>query len=171
MTESAARLIGEMTGDVEVWRTGLEVPLEPKYRGALESVGAVPFMAELFRRRGDATLSHWLIQLAFFWKDLSFADWKQVLYRISDDATVVYRLVPFFTEFLAIDVVRMIREDPGVHETARIFAAAGFPDGGPKPGSAWVSEICEEQGIDIRRLWRRLADEGAPMKVDRTQIE
>lgn len=171
MAEIAEQLIGEMKNDVEVWVSGNEIDLESRYRTAIDAVGAVPFLAELFRRFGDATLTHWLIRLTFVWKDLPFVAWKQILSHIWDDTSAIYHFVTFVTEFLAIDIVRMIHEDLAVPETARDFAAARFPRGGLDPGSAWVQEMLADQGVDRRLLWRRLAAEGAPMKLSDPEIE
>lgn len=170
MPKSAGELISEMKYDVEVWLSGTEVDLEATYRAAIEAVGAVPFVAEVFRRFGNSTLIRWMIRLIFVWSDLPFAAWKEVLYRISDDTSALYQFIPFVTEYLAVDIVRIIREDPALDEAIRIFADARFPRGGPAPGSEWVFDVLADHGVDQRQLWRRLAAEGAPMKLNPAEI-
>jgi hypothetical protein len=50
--------------------------------------------------------------------------------------------------------------------------AAGFVGrvarirGGPAPGSEWVRDVLADHGVDQHQLWRRLAAEGAPMKLN-----
>jgi hypothetical protein len=170
MPKTADELISEMKEDVEVWLSGKEVDLDAKYRAAIDATGPILFMAEIFRRFGDTTLSGWLIRLIFVWRDLPFAAWKQVLYRVSNDTSAVYQFIPFVTEYLAIDIVRIIHEDPSVDGTARTFADARFPRGGPAPGSEWVRDILADHGVDQHLLWRRFAAEGAPMKLNPGEI-
>src|SRR5262245_5675449 len=133
MEQLARDLLRHMKSEVDLWAPEEELTLEPRYGAAIAAVGVVPFMAELFQGMGDTKLLSWLIVLTFFWKDLPFTAWKHILYQLSDNAPAVYQFVTFVTEFLAIDIVRVIHEDPAVHETARNFAAARFPGGGASP--------------------------------------
>lgn len=165
MQGSAVRLLDEMKRDVDAWLHGEEIDIAAKYRAAIESVGMVPLFAAVFLRFGDATLSGWLMCLIPIWKSLSFGEWKGVLYEISADAPAIYQFVPFATEYLGINIVRIIAEDPAVDNVAREFVARQFPEGGPTPGSEWVRERLEENGVDQSQLWSRLAAEGAPMKL------
>lgn len=162
MPDAAGQLIIEMQPGVESCD---DTQLAARYRAAIDAVGPVPLLAEIFRRFEDATLKGWLLCLSFVWEDLPFAAWKEILYRISDDDSAVYQFVPFATEFLAIDIAAVIRDDPAVHPSARIFTARQFPKGGPPPGSDWVRQVLLDHGIEVHRLWRRLAAEGAPMRT------
>lgn len=166
MGQAAGKLVLQMQKDVENCANGDDGELESKYRSAVEAVGRAPLLIELFRRFEDSTLTGLLLCLSFAWKDLSFADWKRVLYGISDDTSAIYQFVPFATEFLAIDIASVIREDPAVNVTARTFTARQFPKGGPAPGSDWVRRALHDRGIDAHQLWRRLAGEGAPMRSE-----
>jgi hypothetical protein len=166
MAESASKLVDELKDDVNAWMRGKDVDVRGKYGEAIDTVGTVPLLTEVFRRFADTTLTGWLLCLAFVWKDLPFRAWKEILYRISDDDPAVYQFVWFASEYLAVNVVKIIHEDPAVSETARILARKQFAGGGPPPGSEWVREVLEEQGVNQSQLWRRLADEGAPMRLD-----
>jgi hypothetical protein len=101
------------------------------------------------------------------WTNLPFQAWQEVLRRISGHSPAIYQFVPFASRFLGLDMVRMIQDDPQVEEVGRAFAAYNFPNGGPPPGSEWVRERLAELGVDQAQLLRRLAAEGAPMRLDR----
>jgi len=109
--------------------------------------------------------------LPFAWKDLPFSSWKEILYRISSNDQAAYQLVWFIPEFLGIDVVSLIRNDPRVNETAREVVRVHFPGGGPGAGTAWTKDLLHDNGVDQPALWRRLAAEGAPMKVDLSKLD
>src|SRR5215472_10307520 len=160
MQEPALRLVEEMKLDVDRWLNVGDVDIKAKYEDAIDRVGTASFIAAVFGRFADATLSGWMICLIPVWKDLSFACWKEVLHRISNNAPAVYQFVPFATQYLGIDAVRIILEDPAVNTDARKFAEEHFPDGGPAPGSEWVRDRLEENGVDQGELWARLALQG-----------
>jgi hypothetical protein len=162
--DPAFKLVDEMKQDVAAWLRGDEIDVAAKYRLAIESIGMPVFFAAIFLRFADATLSGWLLCLIPLWKDLNFAGWKEVLYRISSSAPAIYQFVPFAVEYLGIDMVRVIAEDPAVDNVAREFAAREFTEGGPPAGSDWVRERLEENGVDQKQLWSRFAEQGAPMK-------
>jgi hypothetical protein len=171
MESAASRLVYELKDDVNACTLGEEIDVQAKYGTAIDAVGAVPFLTEVFLRFADATLTGWLLCLTFVWKDLPFQAWKEILYRISGDAPAVYQFVSFASEYLAVNIVQIIHEDPAVNEPARILTSNQFPKGGPRPGSEWVREVLEDHGVNQHQLWRRLAAEGAPMKLDPAQLE
>ena len=162
----AHALLERMKPDVRSWLRDDDVDLSAKYREAILELGAVPFLTELFVRPGNASLSDWIAALAFLWKDLSFQEWKEILYGVSRDAPATYHFVGFAPEYLAIDVLRIMEEDPKVDEVGRAFAKQHFTGGGPTPGAEWVRNQMEVLGVDQLGMWRRLASEGAPMKID-----
>jgi hypothetical protein len=164
MIEPLTGLIDELNEDLRAILYGAELDLHAKYGDAIRDVGAVPFFAEVFRRLGDATLSRLMTHLTHVWKDLPYESWKEILYRISGDTGAVYQFIWFACEYLALDAVRLIREDPAVDQTARGVADFDFPRGCPQSGSEWIREVLEDHGVDPQQLWRRLADEGAPMR-------
>jgi hypothetical protein len=169
--ESASKLVDELKDDVNACTLGKEIDVQAKYGTAIAGVGAVPFLTEVFLGFADTTLTGWLLCLTFVWKDLPFQAWKEILYRISADAPAVYQFVWFASEYLAINIVQIIHEDPAVNQPARILARNQFSKGGPRPGSEWVREVLEEHGVNQHQLWRRLATEGAPMKLDSAELE
>jgi hypothetical protein len=165
LESETAQLIARMTEDLENW-SAEPVDLQAKYGESIAAVGAVPLLAELFRRFGDSRLLRWLIRLAFVWRDFPYPAWQEILHRLSADEPALYQLVSFASEFLAIDMVRAVREDPALPQTARDWVSAQFPRGGPLPGSDWATEVLADNGIEASQLWSRLADEGAPMRIE-----
>jgi len=103
--------------------------------------------------------------VTFLWKDLPFSAWKEILHRISDSTQAVYQFVWFTSPFLGIDILSMIQTDPDVHDNARDFIRLHFPRGG-----VYEKELLEDSGVDPIALRRRLASEGALMKIDVSQL-
>jgi hypothetical protein len=166
MEESVDLLITTMHTDVDSCALGGDLDLEGKYGATIQNLGAADFFAGVFHRFEDSTLTNWLLCLTFAWKELSFDQWKQVLYSFSDHIDALYGFIPFASQFLGIDIVRVIAEDPSVNQRVRRYAAHRFPKGGPAPGSVWVREMLHARGIDVHQIWHRLEAEGAPMKVE-----
>jgi hypothetical protein len=167
---SATNLLSEMKSDIDLYKSGEEIDFAGKYATSLLSIGAVPVLTELFRSFEDSTLFAYLSAVPFLWKDLPFSAWKQILYRISDSTQAIYQFVWFAAPFLGIDVLSMIDADPHVDERARAFVRLEFPRGAP-PSRNWEREVLENSGVDPVLLWRRLASEGAPMKVDLSRLD
>jgi len=164
--DSAANLLMDMKPDLDSWiASGDEIDFQGKYEAAIRSAGLIPFFSELFRRLEDSRLSAYLSAFTFLWKDLPFSAWQQILYRISDSTQAVYQFVWFASQFLGVDILAMIRTDPKVDDNAREFIRAEFSKGAPRSGS-WERESLEERGVNPEAMWRRLASEGAPMKID-----
>jgi hypothetical protein len=163
MTDTARALLHEITSSP---RSGADETLVPRYADRIQAVGRAAFLAEVFRGLADSSLETWMFRLGFCWHELSFEEWKDVLRRIADDAGALYQFVWFASEALAIDAAAMIRSDSGISQVARAVVAHRFPMGGPLPTSQWVQEMLAEHGVDYRAMWRRLASEGAPMRLE-----
>jgi hypothetical protein len=168
---SAAQLLSDIQSDIDQWKSGEEIDFERKYEAPIRSIGAIPFLTKLFRGFEGSTLSGYLNALTFLWKDLPFSAWQEVLYGIADSTQAIYQFVWFAAPFLGLDVLSMIRTDPKVDDTAREFIRGEFPSGAPKAGGSWEREVLENSGVDPVALWRRLAAEGAPMKVDLSGLQ
>lgn len=162
MEPSAAKLVERMKPDLRFSPHSEDADLAVKYRNEIEVVGAESLLVEMFKQLGDATLTRWLVRLAFVWKDFPFPVWQRILRRLSNDPPAVYQFVSFANEFLGLDTIRMINEDPEVDDRGRRFANARFTDG-PRPDPAWAAAVLDEIGIDQHHLWIRLAAEGALM--------
>lgn len=165
MVEPSARLVDRMLEDVRAGMRGEAIDLGGRYRAAIEQVGAVPFLVEVFGRFEDSMLSVWLMATTFVWKDLGFDAWKEVLRPLASNVDALYQFVIFAAEYLAIDILSVIRNDTSLPEAGRAFAARQFSKGGRPPGSRWLREQLQERGVDQPAMWRRLRAEGAPMKV------
>jgi hypothetical protein len=168
--ESVVKLLSEMKSDVDLYQSGEEIDFQGKYAAALLSLGAIPFLTQLFRRFEDSTLSAYLSAVTFLWKDLPFQAWQEILYRISDSTQAIYQFVWFASPFLGLDILSMIHTDANVDDRARAFVSLEFPRGAPPPGRSWEREVLENSGVDPVAMWRRLASEGAPMKIDLSQL-
>ncbi len=166
MAETARELVHRMLPDVDAVTWGAEevdIDLKTKYQPAILEVGAVPFVAELFRHLGDATLRHWLNALEFVWEPFPFSAWRLVLHRVASDPLVVYRLVWSAANLLCVDMVRAILDDPEVDPLARDYVASEFPRGPPR---MYDGSTGEQVRLPYNYLWRRMAAEGAPMLYD-----
>ena len=164
MRDSPAALLDDVKAFIARIPKGEEKILAPEYVRRIEAVGNSAFLVEVFRAFSDSELTSWMFRLGSCWKDLSFADWTEVLRQVSVDLAVLYQFVWFASEALAIDVTRLIRSDPAISAAARTFVAQQFPDGGPLPDSPWFHEMLEEHGIDYQAMRSRLGAEGAPMR-------
>jgi hypothetical protein len=169
--DDAAKLVSDMKPDIDRWIAEEEFDFQSKYDAAIQSVGPIPFLAELFRRFEDSALTTYLGATAFLWKDLPFLAWKAILYRISDSGQAVYQFVWFAASFLGLDISSIIRTDPNVDGSARELISVQFPGGAPKSGGAWERQVLEDNGVDPLAMWRRLASEGAPMKIDASALK
>ncbi len=166
MTETARELLDRMLPDMKAFIWGAEdadIDLKAKYQPAILAVGAVRFVAELYRNLGDATLDRWLNALNFVWEPFPFSAWRQVLHLVANDPLVVYRLVWSAANLLGVDMVRTILDDPEVDPRARDYVASEFPRGPPR---RYDSRTGEQVRRPYNSLWRRMATEGAPMLYD-----
>lgn len=163
MTETAQDLIDRIRPDIDAVTWAMEDPdidLQARYHAAILEVGAPAFVAQLFLDFEDSTLAGWLKWLDFAWEDLPFSAWKEVLGRVAWNHQAVYRLVWQAARLLAVDMVRVILDDPDVDPVARACAVTDFPRGAPRSYSSLTGEPIVPP---IQPLWRRLAAEGAPM--------
>lgn len=162
----AARLFPPLLSDLAHWRAGQDIDFKARHAASVQALGQARTMVELFRRLEDSVLSDALYATGFVWQDLAFATWRDVLREISDSRQAVYQFVWFAAQFLGLDVLAMIADDPAVHDTAKDFVRHEFPSGAPRAGGHWERDAMEAVGIDAVTMWRRLAAEGAPMKID-----
>jgi hypothetical protein len=107
---------------------------------------------------------------AAVWKDLHFETWKALIRQLCPNPNAIYQFVVFASRFLAMNVTAVVHADPSLHPAGRGFVVERFPKGGPEPGSAWLTERLLEFGVDVWAMWRRLADEGAPMKLSPSEL-
>jgi hypothetical protein len=168
--DAAAELLSSMKSDIDRWRSGDEIDFQARYESALQSAGVIPVLSAAFLRYEDSTLSGYLNVLTFFWKDLPYTAWIEILYRISESRQAVYQFVWFASRFLRIDIVSIIGSDPKVHDTARELIKVDFPKGAPGY-SNWEKEVLEDHGVDPIAMWRRLESEGALMRVAPYELE
>lgn len=163
---SAEEVVTAMKPDLDACLNGKDRDVAASWAVPIAKSGPPQVMAVVFRRFGDATLAGWLAHTTFIWRDFTFEDWKDVLTRIADDAPAIYQFVPFATRYLGIDIVRVIHDTPALDPMASVFVSERFPKGGPAPGDEWIREMLEENGVDQHDLWRRLAQQGAPMRAE-----
>ena len=157
--------------DLVRWRAGEDIAFEARHAAAVRTIGPARLMVELFRRLEDSVLSDALYATGFAWQGLAFATWREVLREISDSRQAVYQFVWFAAQLLGLDVLAMVADDPTVDDTAKDFVRYEFPSGAPRAGCPWERNAMEAVGIDAVAMWRRLAAEGAPMKVDFSRLE
>jgi len=168
--DSTAKLFSDMKLYLDQWDSEDEIDIQSRFGVAIQSIGPIPFLTDLFRSFEGSTLSAFLCAVAFLWKDIPFSSWKEVLYRISDSTQAIYQFVWFASQTLSVDILSMIQTDPNVNDKARDFVALHFPSGAPR-GGIFEREMLENDGVDPIALWRRLASEGAPMKSDPSELQ
>ena len=160
MTDSPASVIAEMQRYQGSWDGPDAPPLERAFGERLRALGGREVLLYLFRTYSDATLGAWLNALGFLWEDVPYRVWLQILEEIADDRTAVYQFLWFASESLALDVHRL----PVLHPNIEIeLTGETFRAGGPHPISHRLRERLDD-GLDYDAIWRRLADEGAPMR-------
>lgn len=167
----AASFFPSLLEDLARWRAGEDIDFQARHAAAVRDIGPARLMIELFRRLEDSVLSDALYATGFAWQGLAFATWREVLRAISDNRQAVYQFVWFAAQFLGVDVLAMIAGDPAVDAVARDFVGREFPGGAPRAAGSWERDAMDAVDIDAMAMWRRLAAEGAPMKVDLAQLQ
>ncbi len=137
---TADEVVTAMKPEMDAFLRGKGDAPAATWTAAASEAGAAEVMSAVFLRFADATLSGWLLGTAFIWKEFSFAEWKEVLARIAHNAPALYQFIPFATRYLAVDIVRIIREEPALDPMAQAFAAERFSKGGPAPGDEWIRD-------------------------------
>ncbi len=165
------QLIEEMKLDAEDWEREEEVNLAEKYSQLTLDVGAIPFITCLFQRYWDSSsVLSLMIHFFFVWKDLHYQDWKQILYNLAADRVDLYEFMRFCGRILEIDIKRTIQDDKQIYELAKSHLSTEFASiqlvKTSEAGSPWTHEMFRENGMEATTLWKRLKEEGAPMKVD-----
>jgi hypothetical protein len=135
--------------------------LERTFGERARAIGARPLFVHLFRTYGGSMLGVWLRTLQFAWKDVPFATWRAILEDIAGEPLAVYHFLWFAAESLALDIHRLGVAHPIVE---RHLARDPFDDGGPHPITRYERERMEDT-FDYDAVWRRLAEEGAPMRT------
>ena len=162
----ASQLFSPLLADLARRRAGEDIDFQSRYDAPLRALGPAGAMVEILRRLEGSVLSDCLHAMGFVWQDLEFTTWRDVLREISDSRQAVYQFVWFAAQFLGLDVLTMIADDPAVDDAAKDFVRHEFPSGAPRAGGHWERDAMEAAGIDAVAMWRRLAAEGAPMKID-----
>lgn len=160
MTDTPASVIAEMQSYQRSWDGPDTPPLEREFGERLHALGARELLVYLFRTYSDSELRVWLNSLAFLWTDVPYSTWLQILERIADDRRLVYQFLWFASESLALDIHRLPVLDPNIEIE---LSGDTFREGGPHPTSHQLRERLDD-GVDYEAVWRRLADEGAPMR-------
>jgi hypothetical protein len=156
---AARELLDRMQPDLRAWLDGAELDLAARHGDAIRAVGAADVVAEAFL--ADRSVPSVVAALAFAWRDLSFAAWRDVLACVSSDAPATYHFVRFAGDYLGVDVAPLL-DDPRVAAVGRDFARA-HASGRADPDAAWIRDQLAELGVDVAALRARLAAEGAPM--------
>jgi hypothetical protein len=170
-TDKIFRLIEEMKHDAEDWQSEEDVDLEKKYSQCVQDLGAQAVVNILFRHYQDSTnVSALMGHLFFIWKDFHYQDWKELFYSFVVDKVDRYHFEWFCQDVLEIDVKRLIKEDKQLSKLVKPQISEG-PLGitlveTSEPGSPWTQEMFREHGMEAIEYWRRLKEEGAPMRID-----
>jgi hypothetical protein len=160
MTSTVATAIAEIDSYQRSWDGRSDPSIEREFGDRLRALGAREVLVHLFRTYADSTLRAWLKTVRFLWKDLPYTTWLQILGEIADDRRAVYQFLWFASEALALDIHRL----PVLHQNIELeLSGETFRAGGPHPMSRRLRERLDD-GFDYEAIWRRLADEGAPMR-------
>jgi hypothetical protein len=156
VTDTAASLLVEMRA-----LDGADAPaLEEQLGDRLRALGARELLVHLFRTYSDSALRVWLESLRFLWKDVPYVSWLEILEELAEDRRFVYQFLWFASESLALDVHRL----PALHPNIEMeLSGETFREGGPLPISRRLRERLGDD-FDYEAVWRRLAEEGAPMR-------
>lgn len=169
-TQSTVELFASMAADFERLRAGEELDFQATHEASVRAIGAIPVLIETFRRFEDSTLTGYLNLLAFAWEDLPFSAWREILRGIDGSTAAIYQFVWFSSQLLRLDVLVVIRSDAQLSSAAKDFVAFEFRGGAPMGGDL-ESEMLAEIGVDAPAMWRRLASEGAPMKIKPNEMK
>ena len=172
-TTEILKLIEEMKNDAEYWEDEdtEEIDLEEKYGQRVQELGRLDIVKLLFPHYQDITKVITLMSHFFFiWKDFSYQDWKEIFYNFVVNKVDLYYFECFCMEVLEIDVKRLIEEDKHLSKLVRLRIPKGLliikPAETSDPGSYRAHMIFREHGMEAIDYWRRLKEEGAPMRID-----
>jgi hypothetical protein len=161
VTDTAASLLAEMQSYQRSW-DGLDAPpLEREFGQRLVALDPRELLVHLFRTYSDSELRTWLSSLAFLWRGVPYCTWLQILERLADDRRFVYQFLWFASESLALDIHRLPVLDSNIEIE---LSGDTFREGGPHPISPRLRERLGDT-VDYEAIWRRLAEEGAPMRT------
>jgi hypothetical protein len=161
VSDTPEALLADVERFEDAWTDPGAPPTEREFGDRVRALGARDLLVHLFRTASGSGLKVSLRSLRFAWEDVPYQTWVDVLEEVADDPTSVYDFLWFAAESLGLDVHRI----PAFHEgVRRALASETFHDGGPHPVSAGLRERSGDE-FDYEGLWRRLAAEGAPMRV------
>jgi hypothetical protein len=160
VSENPDILLAEMEAYQRSWEGTDHPPLEREFGQRLRALGARELLVHLFRTYSDSALRVWLQALSGVWEDVPYQTWLEILEEVAEDRRAVYQFLWFASESLALDIHRL----PVFHSNIEIeLSGETYRDGGPLPISPRLRELTEDD-LDYDAVWRRLADEGAPMR-------
>ena len=158
-------LIAEMKQYLKQWDFDLDenIDLEDKYSQRVKEVGEFNFVVCLFENYSNSSWGMTLMRhFLFVWKDFNYQEWKKIFYIFANNSIILYELIWFYGNVLGINIGQIIQEDKQVTDQARNFLKMHFPKGTPK---GWYPPDSLEEN-NIKPLWKRLKEQGAPMNVD-----
>ena len=172
-TDKILQLIEKMKYDAEYWddEDTEEIDLEEKYSQRVQELGRLDIVKLLFPHYQDITkVTSLMLHFLFVWKDFSYQDWKELSSHFVANKVDLYHFKWFCTLILEIDVKRLIEEDKQLSK----FVKTSVPEGPlditlvktSDPSALWTQEMFREYGMEAIDYWRRLKEEGAPMRID-----
>lgn len=113
-----------------------------------------------------------ILWLSFkFWKDLSYKDWHHILREICESRGDLYKFLPFVYNYLEIDMITVLLEDPEISEVSKEYVkkTLTFPDKPIQPHFGITDQKINfhylyKYGInkdDLKSVKERLINEGA----------
>lgn len=161
MSDTPEALLADVERFEDAWPGSGAPPIEQEFGDRVRALGARDLLVHLFRTASGSGLKVRLRSLRFLWEAVPYETWVDVLEEVADDPGSVYDFLWFAAESLGLDLHRI----PAFHEgVRRALASETFRDGGPQPISSGLRERGGDD-FDYEGLWRRLAAEGAPMRV------
>ena len=172
-TDKILQLIEKMKNDAEYWEDEdtENIDLEEKYSERVQDLGEKAIIKFLFPHYQDSRKVMSLMSHFFFiWKDFSYQDWKEIFSDFVANKVDRYYFECFCMEILEIDVKRLIEEDKQLSKFVKPRISEGILGitlvKTSEPGSPWTQEMFRDHGMEAIDYWRKLKEEGAPMRID-----
>jgi hypothetical protein len=160
MTETPAHLLADMEAYQRSWHGPDCRSLEREFDDRLRALEARELLVHPFRNYSDSMIRAWLESLSSVWKEMPYRTWLEILEEIADEPESVYQFLWFASESLALDIHRLAV----FHRNIEIeLSGETYRDGGPHPISPRL-RVRLGDDFDYEAVWRRLAEEGAPMR-------
>ena len=170
---AAAELLADIRSDVESWdwEADEDGPDLRRYAGRIEEIGRTRVLRSVYLCCPGSAGTDLLLHLSTQWEHLPFDEWLEVLTEAPpiDDGEIRHYHA-FFSSYLGIDLVRAVEGSAlfssAFKDMVRTSRARGYQ------GVLWghVENVFENLGINCFALWRRLADEGAPMLLSEEEL-